>query len=1072
MVAFSPSQIKLADPITRDDTGRIIPPSERFNPQSDDIRFAAAPPAPGTKAAERIRKQLDAGQYKAAQIASYAKKGGGDAWRITDENGRVLQSGFATENEARERMIYTMARLENAAADLAGQDRDGVDAVLDARKAVIETLNEDFASKADFTVKATESLLKFASAITRQRGFPRKDVNALSIVRKHVPAVVKAYLKGKGEARYAKATEAIDAAMYEAATAVREKKQHADAVASFTKMVRRINKFGIDQFAPENKDAIEGLVGDIAMKAMKDDAALRDAIDELRSDPEITAEESAELGNLLPKRPKDMTIDELRYITANLEWVLEDQKEKRAVAHKALRDEAHMLRNEFIEHAKRTKGVDFKKVQKELSAFDRPGQAEAAWATRAGTVAYFMDGKDDGPLYRLTQGNFLDAYRRGLEIKKISELKRIEMMGEEFDFRTLMDTKDTPTSLRARPRRYVLDSGETLIVSPDQMVAIHEMTLNPDNMRHATDAKRGGFVYKDSQSMTPIVMSENDMHRIAADVAADPVLSKAAAYIHFVNNEIHNKEGLNPISMRMDAHEIANVPNYFMIKTAAPHRKKQDIQSDEPSPASIGNTRPRSVESAGPLHKRLPSARGPIVLMGAFESLQESEQVVARYQYAPALRILKLAKEPAYDADGNYIGNLEGAVKTGWSKLYWKNVMDLADRIENPPPNETADNWVNWAHNRATVGQLTGNIAAYTYQPVSYVGALPYFKVQDWVAGGMKPAASWEKMGRYSPELYFRGRGKGSDLALAAVYKGRPHSEYAAAIKQINDMREAGEITLGDSLMLKASMVNEAIWNLAQRGMTPITEMDRQAIGRIFNSAEIEAKRLNPSITDEEALMAAGRKTDHIIFMSQPASAGEHRSMLQRLPGFGWRFMMRFSSQRTAYHTMLLRANYDRITGKINNTEYLKHMFSLLASQIAIAAAKTLVGRLLYRYEKGDGWKYFSAQVVASMMSLGGIGGDMIYQFYNAIFKRFGQPMSNPIVDGIVQTASGMARLPKAIADGDKKRIASSSRQLARGLGSTLLPGIHSFLEPAFSAYQHTLDETSDNPRPYRDPWK
>lgn len=109
-------------------------------------------------------------------------------------------------------------------------------------------------------------------------------------------------------------------------------------------------------------------------------------------------------------------------------------------------------------------------------------------------------------------------------------------------------------------------------------------------------------------------------------------------------------------------------------------------------------------------------------------------------------------------------------------------------------------------------------------------------------------------------------------MALASVYKGRPHSEYTSAIKQINAMREAGEITLGDSLKLKAAMVNEGVENLAQRGMVPITEMDRMAIGRIFNSAEIEAKRLNPGMTDEEALLYAGKKqTTSYTNHNQPA---------------------------------------------------------------------------------------------------------------------------------------------------------------------------------------------------------
>jgi len=38
-IAFSPSQIKSADPVTRDDDGNVIPLSQRFDTQRDDIRF-------------------------------------------------------------------------------------------------------------------------------------------------------------------------------------------------------------------------------------------------------------------------------------------------------------------------------------------------------------------------------------------------------------------------------------------------------------------------------------------------------------------------------------------------------------------------------------------------------------------------------------------------------------------------------------------------------------------------------------------------------------------------------------------------------------------------------------------------------------------------------------------------------------------------------------------------------------------------------------------------------------------------------------------------------------------------
>ena len=46
-VAFYPSQIKSADPVTYDDAGNVIPLSQRFNPQNEDIRYSIAPARDG-----------------------------------------------------------------------------------------------------------------------------------------------------------------------------------------------------------------------------------------------------------------------------------------------------------------------------------------------------------------------------------------------------------------------------------------------------------------------------------------------------------------------------------------------------------------------------------------------------------------------------------------------------------------------------------------------------------------------------------------------------------------------------------------------------------------------------------------------------------------------------------------------------------------------------------------------------------------------------------------------------------------------------------------------------------------
>jgi hypothetical protein len=57
-IVFDPNQIKSADPITRDDQGRIIPLSERFNQESPDLRFARKQRDPKLKAKDIIIGKL------------------------------------------------------------------------------------------------------------------------------------------------------------------------------------------------------------------------------------------------------------------------------------------------------------------------------------------------------------------------------------------------------------------------------------------------------------------------------------------------------------------------------------------------------------------------------------------------------------------------------------------------------------------------------------------------------------------------------------------------------------------------------------------------------------------------------------------------------------------------------------------------------------------------------------------------------------------------------------------------------------------------------------------------------
>lgn len=94
-VTFSPSQIKYSDAITRDDSGRVIPLSERFNPESPDIRAAAGEPVTGGGPKEA---RPDEGAPKEMTPQERADAEADKAWREYQE-GRVDKGEQALWNE-------------------------------------------------------------------------------------------------------------------------------------------------------------------------------------------------------------------------------------------------------------------------------------------------------------------------------------------------------------------------------------------------------------------------------------------------------------------------------------------------------------------------------------------------------------------------------------------------------------------------------------------------------------------------------------------------------------------------------------------------------------------------------------------------------------------------------------------------------------------------------------------------------------------------------------------------------------------------------------------------------------
>ncbi len=107
-----PSQIKSADPVTRDDAGNVIPLSQRFNPESNDIRFSIQSQAQ----IDRVNKAVaDTTQFDEGRMALYERAK--ERFKaVLAENKDILdalkEGGAAPEKIRRAKLIQGIAELE------------------------------------------------------------------------------------------------------------------------------------------------------------------------------------------------------------------------------------------------------------------------------------------------------------------------------------------------------------------------------------------------------------------------------------------------------------------------------------------------------------------------------------------------------------------------------------------------------------------------------------------------------------------------------------------------------------------------------------------------------------------------------------------------------------------------------------------------------------------------------------------------------------------------------------------------------------------------------------------------
>jgi len=972
--------------VVPDDTGRIPPPSEWGDVGKEDIRFAA----------ERVTpEQPDSDQF-IKDIRTFKRTVSGAVGKD------VAKQGF--RSLSRKQRAQERAQIRGLRLDLT----EKAHAALVALKATVEDARTDIAAKQ----RAIEDFVK--------ENLP-KDLQPIAF--KAIRSIINVknqWTKNAEKVRDRRFDRAV--AMLETFTAAtNEKADMRDAIIALHKAVGKVEKLGA-HFSADRKATVKSLIGEFTFKRIQDDEALRAAIEELRQEGSessgVSEEELAELSRLMPKNVRDMTPDELRYMAWMLTQATSEQIEAHKAAHRERQQRAVKSATNIVGGITRRKHIDLtKQVPDKAGGFFRHYFAKFLLSR---TVAYMIDGgQEHGPAGEAFVWSFFRGTKGAYTVRFAASDALKERMGEvdpQTMQRPIEGRRNIPASQQGKTTRYELENGGTLDLYDGERITVYLSSLNQQNVKHFVD---GGLVFQGSEETIPIKLSAMDIAVIASDVATDPKLKKIADAYHHVFNVVL-KHFLNERSMSMHAEEIADVLDYLPIITSAIWRRYgASLDSEDVSPGDIQNIVRMAIESMGPLQRRLPGAKSPVVLYDVFTLGERSAKVASLYYgYAEPVDIVKRIRQPLVDKDKNVTGSVEAAVKRAYGTHFWDALVDVARSFETATQTSKTERQLNRGLNTLTKATLAYNVPVVAIQPVSYLTALPYMGVRAWLRGAASFAASWEKMNPHSVMIRMRSRGR---VSIAAGEVIKPH-----------------------------------IHGMGERGMRPILWGDRQSVGRIWNGVLWDERRKTPNATETEIMARVAERVDDINWLTQPTFEAETRSQMQREKGIGLRALMRFSSQRTKLFDMFTRAIYDYATGKANVGRTLTILGALLASQAIVAALKAKAGTLLRRRDEDKEDEYFWRALVSTLASFGGRGTELIADVMNAV--KSGYRMQDPFFQilqdsgklvydattGTWKAATGTYKERKKA----KRTLLRAGERGLRTFGTVSGTGVHNIIEP------------------------
>ena len=1026
-VFFSPSQIKSADPVTYDDNGDIIPLSERFNAENEDIRYQQRDfridfnvPQLDTKALHEAVKGGE-GTVENRFEVKYEKTDSGFAVHITDKDSGKTYDRAETVTEGNAK-----AEAERAAAAVIrnikrGEQRKAFREYADKREAdarLAERMHEG-AIRARIERKANETEAEYKARIKKiyEDRYRREikntalkwnkklvDMLARPTENKHVPVQlarsvaefceeVTKYLDGttkRGEKILDKIRKAYDRAFTDEQTILRAKSEDA----------------GYDA---------RGAVLNTSQK----DEQLAEMLKELS---EITAEKSfAEL-------TRD-EMDALLNVVRGVAYAVTDANKLIGEAEGKTVWQTGSTMIEQLENAP--------KVSEKLRGY-------LATSLDLRRLARIFSGSNEDAEFvklveQLNQGA-IEKERVAQELQAIFKPVTDEY-GDEIKKWYGKKAEWINTGIIGK-------DGLPVKITKGMRVSLALHVLNEGNMRHI---ERGGLTIPDAklyaQGKLADAYANGKLVRLTAEQINDIIANMTEAekaYVEAAKQLFHDRAGfyVNKTSLQLVGYTKANVENYFPI-----HTDENFNMTDFVSMVMNG-----SIEGQGFLQERK-NASNPIYLEDITSVVNRQIRGVALYagMAIPVRNFNAVMKTAAYeDENGNWVPRT--TVKQTLAKTMGKygakvvegfveDASEMSQRVDVTP-----------------VERIAGKLAT------NYVKAVLLGNLKV----AMKQVASYPTAAAVIPWKY---------LNKALVAGGRNHRIISRAdVDLINkytplyQMRREGNANEVASLMNKPGMEQKLPWLLGW-----ITKMDVMTVGRLWSAAEYMVEDTHKDLTkgSDEFYREVAKVFNQTIQQTQPNFTPLQRSAALRSKNPIVRSLTLFGTQRMQNGGILIEAAYELKQAKGKSAEEIaaarRKLGRAVASQVtqnlllllATIAVDALRGRMKSWQDDDDeltlesiGKKMgdtFLSNILGSFL-----GGSEFYETISNMYKKangqttYDTEFSVPALDAIETIMSfGQSGIPNFInylngdhTDEEKlNKLKSFSTELAKVAGyATGLP--------------------------------